>query len=303
MDIPSLGDAAVVIGSSVIEINATVNHVWAVLTDFAQYGQWNPLCRAITVDGTLGGPVTMEVMDDLKGEVVVLNYQLDAFEVSRQIAWSAQFPEMGLVARRDQFLQPLDSDRCVYWTTDLYTGPSAAEQGQANGPWVRSAFDAMALGLKTRCEGSQTILSAQDRLAIQEVIGLYCEALDDKKLHLFDACLASDVKLSLNGTDFTRESYRTLCRKAELELIATQHQLAPSQLWRDTAHPDRVHARTTFIANHVHPSSLMEPVAVGGTYRDILERLPEGWRIIARSAEPSWSSGNTSLLDFSGIAP
>ncbi|WP_336951308.1 nuclear transport factor 2 family protein [Sphingobium aromaticivastans] len=297
MDImPEAGDVAV-IGSSVVEIEADIDQVWQTLTDFRLYGEWNPLCHGISVEGPIGGFVRMEVQDDLKSALVTLDYRLDAFDVGRRIAWSADFPAIGLSARRDQYLQPLDAGRCVYWTTDLYTGPNAREQAVANGAWVRSAFDGMALALKARSEGEGAI-GAADALAIQQVIGLYAEALDDRDLSLFDRCLAADVVLHLVDQTFSLEAYRALCQRAADTLSATQHQLGPSRLWRDAAAPHRIQARTSFIATHVHPADPARPVTVGGVYRDRLERRAEGWRIVERVGDMLWRTGDEKLLDF-----
>ncbi|WP_311269555.1 nuclear transport factor 2 family protein [Sphingobium sp. WCS2017Hpa-17] len=296
--LPDAGNAAV-INSSIVEIQADVDHVWSVLTDFASYGDWNPLCRAITVDAQVGGLVRMDVKDDLKDAVITFDYRLDEFDVGQRIAWSAEFPDLGLTARRDQYLQPLDAERCVYWSTDLYTGPQARQQAELNGAWVRSAFDNMALALKARSEGAG-VLGAADTLAIGQAIAFYSEAIDDRNLALLARCFASSAQITIVGQSFTLEQYRELCQVAERNLNATQHQLGPSRLWRDSRDSSHVRARTSFIATHVHPEDLEHPVVVGGTYHDCLAQEAEGWRIVERTGEVLWTTGDMALLDFSG---
>lgn len=296
---PEGGNVAV-IGSSVVEIEAGIDRVWAILTDFPAYGEWNPLCRGISVDGPVGGAVRMEVQDDLKGSIVTLDYRLDAFDVGRRIAWSADFPDMGLSARRDQYLQPLDAGRCVYWTTDLYTGPNARELAAANGTWVRSAFDGMALALKVRSGDGG--ISSSDVAAIQQLMLTYGQALDDGESALLDDCFVKGGIMRMAERSLSIPEYRTLCDTATRVLTAMHHHIGPSRLRRDLSAPNRLRARTNFTATHVHPDRADSPVTVGGVYRDILERRPEGWRIVERNGDAAWITGDIGLLDFSAEA-
>lgn len=139
------------IASDIVEIAAPPEHVWAVLTDFPEYGAWNPLCHSIAVDAKPGGLVVMTVRDGGQDRLIDLTYEITAFEPARHLAWTGFFPDRGLVARRDQFVQPLGNRRTAYWTTDIYAGPRAAEEGELNAVWVKTAFDGMADALRQRC--------------------------------------------------------------------------------------------------------------------------------------------------------
>jgi len=140
------------IASDVIAIAAPIDTVWAVLADFPRYGEWNPLCREITVDPVAGGAVAMRVWNEGVGDYVVVDYTIAAFAPPRHLAWTGRFAPMGLVARRDQFLQAVGPGQSLYWTVDIYTGPSAAELAAANGQWISASFNDMAEQLRLRAE-------------------------------------------------------------------------------------------------------------------------------------------------------
>jgi uncharacterized protein YndB with AHSA1/START domain len=140
------------IASDFMEIGAPLRLVWQTLTDFSSYGQWNPLCHAIEVEPVVGGSVKMQVQDDSLGKIVTLDYAISALEENRLLAWTGVFPDMGLVARRDQYVQALGDSRTIYWTVDIYAGEKAAQLVDANGPWVRDAFNRMADALRRRAE-------------------------------------------------------------------------------------------------------------------------------------------------------
>lgn len=139
------------IASDIVEIAAPPEHVWTVLTDFPRYGAWNPQCDSITVDAKPGGLVAMTVRDGGQDRVIELTYEITAFEPSRHLAWTGFFPDRGLVAPRDQFVQPIGNGQTAYWTTDIYAGPRASEEGELNAVWVKTAFDVMAHALSQRC--------------------------------------------------------------------------------------------------------------------------------------------------------
>ncbi len=145
-------DEPFIIASDFLVIDAPVAKVWDVLTDFPNYGAWNPLCHTINVDPKIGGKVEMQVKDGALGQIVSLDYVLSGFEERRLLAWTGFFPEMGLVARRDQYVQALDVKKSIYWTVDVYVGAAAGAAAKSKGAWVRAAFNDMAMALRQRAE-------------------------------------------------------------------------------------------------------------------------------------------------------
>ncbi|MGH8810035.1 MAG: SRPBCC domain-containing protein, partial [Noviherbaspirillum sp.] len=55
-------------------------------------------------------------------------------------------------ARRDQYIEALDAERCSYFTTDIFLGLNADAVMKNFGPWVKHGFDAVALSVKQRAE-------------------------------------------------------------------------------------------------------------------------------------------------------
>lgn len=136
--------------SNIVEIERPAEAVWAVLTDFGRYGEWNPLCLAIEVDPLVGGAVRMQIEDPRSETPVWLDYVVAAFDPPALLAWQQNFSQLALTARRDQFVQALDKTRSAYFSTDLYWGDGADAAYAENAAWVRRGFTAMARALADR---------------------------------------------------------------------------------------------------------------------------------------------------------
>ena len=73
-----------------ILIHATPERVWAILTDFDNYRNWNPFIRSVTGEVAVGNTITARLeppgtgRDDDKTELLV-------FETNRELRWLAYF--------------------------------------------------------------------------------------------------------------------------------------------------------------------------------------------------------------------
>ncbi|RJF92551.1 SRPBCC domain-containing protein [Noviherbaspirillum saxi] len=137
-----------------VEINAPASLVWDVLMDLASYPQWNPYTVRVESSLQLGEPVNLYLPDPTRpGEHLHVVETLVAFEPHALLSWemrpTAQSKD---AARRDQYIEAMGEDHCVYYTTDIFLGLNADATMKNFGAWVKQGFDAVALGVKQRAE-------------------------------------------------------------------------------------------------------------------------------------------------------
>lgn len=134
------------------EIEAPVDLVWKVLTDFSAYGEWNRFTPSVECSGQTGTPVVMEVCfpgAKPMRQVEVLN----VFEAPRRLAWGMHMVAAPLlVANRYQILEPLGPARTRYTSTDRLSGLLAPLVRAFYAEPMRAGFALAAEGLKRRCE-------------------------------------------------------------------------------------------------------------------------------------------------------
>jgi hypothetical protein len=73
-----------------IDINATPDQVWAVLTDFAAFAEWNPFLTAITGAPAAGSRLAVRFCPP-EARAMTLKPTVTAYEPSRHLAWLGHF--------------------------------------------------------------------------------------------------------------------------------------------------------------------------------------------------------------------
>ena len=136
-----------VVASVEVEIEAPAAHVWAVLTAFADYPQWNPFTVTVETTLELGAPVVLTLASG-----IVSREYIRVVDPPRHLRYDTGEEIPGVFAVRDQWITPHGPDRCAYRTTDAFTGRYAAQVMAATGGWVKEGFDAVAHALKARAE-------------------------------------------------------------------------------------------------------------------------------------------------------
>ena len=153
--------AANLVTSIKVEINAPASVVWEVLADLENYRLWNRFCPDIRCGLKLNDLVEMKTRHPLTGEVWPVNEYLVAFEPEQLLSWEQRpVPENKDAARRDQYIEAIDANRCTYFTTDQFLGINADTIMAEHGAWVKKAFDQVARDLKKRAEALQAERSA-----------------------------------------------------------------------------------------------------------------------------------------------
>jgi len=145
--------AANLVTSIKVEIDAPASVVWEVLTDLDKYEEWNSFCFSIRCGMRINDPVEMLVRPPGTDTVVPVNEYLVACEPEQLLSWEQRpVPENKDAARRDQYVEAIDTGRSTYFTTDQFLGVNADTIMAEHGAWVKEAFDQVARDLKQRAE-------------------------------------------------------------------------------------------------------------------------------------------------------
>lgn len=137
-----------------IEIDASPEVVFDVLTDLAKYPDWNPFTPHIESTLEVGTPVRMQVR---LGTGSRLKRQVETVTANQRpvrLCWGANIPWRFLIrADRCQTLEPLAGGRTRYICTDAISGLLTPLVIRFFGPAMQRGFEDCALALKKRAEG------------------------------------------------------------------------------------------------------------------------------------------------------
>ena len=134
-----------------VEVNATNELVWGVLTNQQEYGEWNPFTSKIQTDFKIGSPVHLLVrMGPAKFRITEV---LSVFDKPHLIAWEKKFGARWLLfAKREQHIEPIGDSNSRYYNVDMLTGLLAPIVYFCFGNYMRRGFGDVARGLKTFVE-------------------------------------------------------------------------------------------------------------------------------------------------------
>jgi uncharacterized protein YndB with AHSA1/START domain len=88
--------------STSIEITATPENVWAVLTDLARYPQWHPLFRSVTGQLTAGSKLTIRTTVPSTGRPMTVKVKVVKAEPPTELRWVSKL--LGLTISKRRFL-------------------------------------------------------------------------------------------------------------------------------------------------------------------------------------------------------
>jgi hypothetical protein len=104
-----------------IEIDATPQEVWTVLTDLPAYGQWNPFIVSSTGELRPGGTLT-NTMRDATGETTFTPTVLTA-EADRELRWVGKLGPGGVFDGEHRFvIERLGPNRVRLTQSERFTG-------------------------------------------------------------------------------------------------------------------------------------------------------------------------------------
>jgi hypothetical protein len=137
---------------SEIEIAASAERVWEILTDFARFPQWNPFIRRAS--GNLKGGERLEVTMQPAGargmtfRPTVLNVEAD-----RELRWLGHLLIPGLFDGEHIFtIEPLGTGRVHFTQREIFTGLLVPLLARGLDTDTRRGFREMNLALKARAE-------------------------------------------------------------------------------------------------------------------------------------------------------
>jgi len=147
----TLNDTTIV--GETVEIDAPRELVWAVLTDYEKYPEWNPYTVKVETTLELGTPIVLYLPDPAKPGETFRNVEwLSVIDAPHHLQYNTGTEIPGIHAIRDQWVEDLGDGRSAYRTTDVFTGEIAQLVFDTQGEWVRNGFNAVARTLKARVE-------------------------------------------------------------------------------------------------------------------------------------------------------
>ena len=74
------------------EINASPEHVWAVLADLPSYPEWHPVYRAVTGELAAGGTLTITSTHPATGRPLTAKVKVRAADPASELCWVSSLP-------------------------------------------------------------------------------------------------------------------------------------------------------------------------------------------------------------------
>ncbi|OAH63587.1 hypothetical protein AYJ66_11000 [Dietzia cinnamea] len=140
-------------------------------------------------------------------------------------------------------------------------------------------------------------LTSIDRAEILTLISRYAHVLDRHAWQQLESVFAPDARMEFAGLAPATgpAAIAEVCARALEPLEGSQHLVGSALLEASDA---SVTVSSYFHAQHVRTVNGQTALfTVAGTYDDIVERRPEGWRITFRRQSVSWQTGDPRVLD------
>ena len=132
-----------------IEIAATPEQVWSVLTDFGAYPQWNPFIRSI------GGEAKVGQTLDVRINKMRFRPKVVSVAPGRELRWLGHLLVPGLFDGEHRFeIEPLAPGRVLFRQLERFTGAFVPLLWPLMGKSTAQGFEAMNHALKQRAESA-----------------------------------------------------------------------------------------------------------------------------------------------------
>ena len=139
---------------SEIEIEATDEQVWQILTNFADFPQWNPFLRRASGEIEVGAKLEVELQPP-DGSAMTFKPTLLKVEPNRELRWLGHLIMPGLFDGEHIFtIEPLDTNQVKFVQREEFRGILAALMLRFIGENTRHGFEAMNQALKDEAEKS-----------------------------------------------------------------------------------------------------------------------------------------------------
>jgi hypothetical protein len=135
-----------------LEINASAERVWQLLSDFASFPQWNPFIQHVSGELKRGAQLKVTLQPSGTRATTIRPTVLKA-EPNRELRWIGRWLLPGLLDDEHIFsIEPLDADRVRFTQREIFTGFFASFHGRSRNTDTRRGFREMGKALKLRAE-------------------------------------------------------------------------------------------------------------------------------------------------------
>ena len=137
-----------------MEIDAQAERVWAVLTDFTSWDQWNPTLFKASGNPVVGTEIRMKLR--LGRLTVPMRQQVRVLDPPRELVWRSKqlVPAAALDVVRHFVLEPLGDDRCRLVQSEDTTGFLASLEVLLLGRTIERGYENLGRALAARVAGT-----------------------------------------------------------------------------------------------------------------------------------------------------
>lgn len=138
-----------------IEIQATADRVWTVLTDFPRHAEWNPFVRRIEGELREGAKLVVKVQPE-GGRGMTFRPTVLKAEPDRELRWLGRLLAPGVFDGEHYFqLEEMERGRCRFVHGERFSGLLVKLMRSSLDGGTRAGFEAMNRALKARAEGAR----------------------------------------------------------------------------------------------------------------------------------------------------
>jgi hypothetical protein len=135
-----------------IDLAAPAERVWQILTDFARYGEWNPVMPAISGEVRAGARLIVAITPAERRAVTFYPTVLAA-EPPRELRWRGRLFVPGLFDGEHSFtIEPWSEQQIRFVQREVFRGLLVPLVARAMEGPTRRGFEAMNRALKARAE-------------------------------------------------------------------------------------------------------------------------------------------------------
>lgn len=139
-----------------VDIQASPNQVWAILTDFAAYPDWNPFIREVRGEPIAGRSLNVSVVSGAGARQRSFWPRVLSSEAPRELRWQQRLMFAGLLEGEHRFkLVPRSDGSTRLVHSEYFTGPLVPLLRSRLEREARPAFEAMNEALRQRAEAQR----------------------------------------------------------------------------------------------------------------------------------------------------
>ena len=139
-----------------IEIIASPESVWTVLTDFASFRYWNPFIRQISGNPQLGAKIEVHLQTS-RGKTRVYRPIITRIEPNYELRWLGKSFIPGILSGERIFTIEKNTNNSVrFLHSEIFKGIGVSIAGSRLERDIRQGFDEMNSALKKRIEQAAT---------------------------------------------------------------------------------------------------------------------------------------------------